>query len=169
MNEQELHQSRLQALGFANGGNSDKKEPTKMSADSAGEQDKQNARELQEIRAESALLQVRIEQVTEHILALKQQTDECEQTKRFLQSALAAADDADLLRCAVQTQRAIEQQEQTMQRSQQCESDLIELRDESNAEQRTQIDQFLARLATRRARTTTRTARPALRTEIQTD
>ena len=120
---------------------------------------------LQEVQEQSDALQNDIESVVEQTLALQSQVEDCLAARQFLQSALDAADDADLFECAAQTNMAIAKQKTVLQRAQRCAGALRELRQEVSAQidpQRLRrIDQTLAQF------TATPTPRESLRTDIE--
>ena len=168
------HQSRLQSLGLSPGANGQSDTAPPVPPPDVPEQapevpaddlsvEQRNAVELMQVKADGDALERRVNDLIEQLLALQAQVRECEQSEQFLRSALAAADDNDLIRCAVQTRSAIEQQQKTLQRASECESALVRLRDRAQPAQRAAIDRYLAE------RAATRTARPALLTDIEID
>lgn len=152
--QQHQHNARLRDLGLLQTANNGVKE--------SPSDDEIRALELIEIQNEGDRLDREVDQLIEQLLALQTQVQECQDTKRFLSTALDAADDMDLIRCAVATNNAIAQQRKTMRRAADCESALIRLRDEAEPSERMEIDRFLTRYGA-----ASRIVRPELSTEIE--
>lgn len=155
MNSQQQHQhnARLRDLGLV--------QTASNGVNESASDDEKRALELVEMKNEGDRLDRKVDQLIEQLLALQTQVQECQDTKRFLSTALDAADDLDLIRCAIATNDAIAQQRKTMQRAAGCESALIRLRDEAEPSERIEIDRFLTRVGA-----ASRIVRPALSTEI---